>query len=86
MERTREHKKREDYRQGGRVQLARGKGVKPKKKKKAKVAKTPKKRPQPRPQQPQATQATIPPAEQKAGTKINRLAIEEPVGEPRNIP
>ena len=32
MERTREHKKREDYRQGGRVQLARGKGVKPKKK------------------------------------------------------
>jgi len=39
MERTREYKKREDYRQGGRVQLARGKGVKSKKKKKAKKKK-----------------------------------------------
>ena len=81
--------KRVDMRKGGRVGLARGKGVKPKKK--AKVAKNTPSRPQPRPQQPQGTQATIPPAQQqqlnkKGLAKSNRLAIEEPVGEPSTIP
>ena len=79
--------KRVDMRQGGRVGLARGKGVKPKKKAE------PKPRPQTKTIPVQAIPAErIPPAQQKAASKqlklgeSNRLATEEPVGAPSNIP